>query len=100
MSNTPNQRWYDPHTWSFAICLTATMILLVTITVFAVIFVASQLIQNTLVDQIGTGFESQAGIAKELTAAFLAGNAAELQVLALSETIKDNVEKCGNCFKT
>ncbi len=88
VSNQRAARWFDPRR-SFATRLALSIVILVTLTLAAVTYITTQIVQSELTDQIGENHQGHAESLSEFVALYLLENANELQALAVSHVITD-----------
>jgi GAF domain-containing protein/HAMP domain-containing protein len=92
-------RWFDWRNWSFAARLTLVVILVVMATVVGLTWSNIWTMRNSLSQEIGQDFESEAVNLKELVKLFFQEKATELEVLALADVIKNPVAEQNAAYR-
>lgn len=91
MEERQTARWFDPRQWSFTVRLALIITVLVTITLIGMTFITIRGVRAALTGQVGESFQAEAESLSDMTGLFLLEKVSQLQVLALTDVIKDSM---------
>lgn len=84
---------FNPRHWSLALRINLAITLLVILALASMTLIVSRAVRDSLTAQLGESFESAAQSLSEQTSSFFIEKVSQIQVLTLSDLIKDELEQ-------